>query len=226
MRVAVVGDSEEATGVRAALAEESVSLVGREAADVLVTVGDDAFVATATTLPGTPLFPVGSAGRTPAADALEPLTTASESDALAESVHSILAVEHDGQRRAAAIDLTLMTSEPTRISEYAVVHADGRREEFRSDGVVLATPFGSDRYARAAGGPILDAGTGVSVVPISPFATRSDSWVLTPPVRLSVERDDDVTLFADGRAAQTVSPLSPIDVTAAGSVRLLRQRHR
>lgn len=109
----------------------------------------------------------------------------------------------------ALFDLMLVSGEPARISEYAVF--DGEREvgRFRADGVVVATPAGSRGYARAAGSPVLgpDAGV-VSVIPIAPFATDADRWVL-PPERLAVcvERDETpIELLADDTTAGTVVP--------------------
>ena len=118
----------------------------------------------------------------------------------------------------AVFDAALMTTEPAKISEYAL-HADGRVvDRFRADGVVVATPLGSHGYARAAGGPIVEPGTGLTVVPVSPFATNADAWVLQPGFRLAVERDESrVSLFADDREVG--------DVTAGGSITVsIRER--
>ena len=117
--------------------------------------------------------------------------------------HRPLSLAVGATRATAVYDCTLVTSEPARISEYAV-NGDGRPPTtFRADGVVVTTPLGSDGYARAAGGPRLAPGTGLAVVPIAPFATKAETWVCRPPLTLSVERDDDVTVFADGRALET-----------------------
>jgi len=72
------------------------------------------------------------------------------------------------------------------------------------------------------------AGTGVAVVPIAPFATIADTWVLEPPLSVSVERDNSVTVYADsdrltaGTAGLTVEiawgqPISILDWRAADS---------
>lgn len=129
-----------------------------------------------------------------------------------------------GDKQSTAVfDTTLMTSEPARISEYTI-RVDGRpHAEFRADGVVVASPLGSSGYSRAAGGPQLAPGTGVGVVPIASFATMTDTWVLTPPVSVRVERDDSVSVFADtSRLAtggseltveiETGEPLTLVDV--------------
>ena len=124
----------------------------------------------------------------------------------------------DGRSRA-LFDLALVTAEPARISEYTVLTGGRRVATFRADGVVVATPVGSTGYARAAEGPVLASGTGVvAVVPVSPFATDADRWVLPADgVGLLVERDETpVRLIADGRDAGAVPPRRPLDVSTRG----------
>jgi NAD+ kinase len=131
-----------------------------------------------------------------------------------------LVVSVDGHESRAAFDTTLITSEPARISEYGV-SVDGRRDTFRADGVVVASPLGSYGYARAAGGPQLDFGTGLAVVPIAPFATIADTWVLEPPLSVSVERDDSVTVFADTTELATGRSELTVDVTTGQPLSLV-----
>lgn len=120
----------------------------------------------------------------------------------------------------ALFDVMLVTDEPARISEYTVRSGGVRVDTFRADGVVVATPSGSTGYARAAGSPVVGPGTGVvSVVPISPFATNVDSWVLdTDGVSLVVERDETpVELLADGRPSGSVVPGETVRIREDGS---------
>ncbi len=124
-----------------------------------------------------------------------------------------LSVTAGGNTSTAVFDTTLVTSEPARISEYALTVDDRTHAEFRADGVVVATPLGSSGYGRTTGGPLLEPGTGVAVVPIAPFATHTDTWVLEPPLSIRVQRDDSVTVFADTtQLAVGVTPLTT-DVT-------------
>ncbi|RDI71138.1 NAD(+)/NADH kinase [Halopelagius longus] len=149
--------------------------------------------------------------------------------------HPTVSVRVDGETAGRALtDVTLMTSEPARISEYSVAErrpsdgptdAGGRAEvdSFRADGVVAATPLGSAGYARAAGGSVLDADAGLAVVPIAPYATTTDSWVLQSPVTLSVRRDDAaVSLILDDEVARDVPPDVPVEIDADGEIPLLR----
>lgn len=133
--------------------------------------------------------------------------------------------------------VALVTAAPASISEFAVAaEADVSNHDaaaetsaapiarFRADGVVVATPVGSDGYARTAGGPIIVDGTDVgAVVPISPFATDPDHWVVSlSGVSLTVERDDvDVELFVDGHSLGSVTPETPVRIGRDGTLRLV-----
>ncbi len=141
-----------------------------------------------------------------------------------EVTHPILSLGTDatgGDRARALFDLALVTAEPARISEYTVLHGDERVSTVRADGIVVATPAGSTGYARAADGPVLAPETGVvTVVPISPFATDADHWVLPDDgVGLRVERDEAVVdLVADGREVDSVEAGHTLWVSTSGSL--------
>lgn len=193
--------------------------------DVLVAVGEAALTALAAAPPAVPVLPVAAdLGR----HAVAPDRLADALRALAGGghrtvAHPVLAARVGDESARALLDVTLMTSEPARISEYAV-RADGERvDAVRADGVVVATPAGSDGYARDAGGPLLGPGTGVCVVPVAPFATRTDSWVLAPPVGLSVERDDGpVALYVDGTEVRPLVHGDAVEVRVADGVEFVR----
>ena len=222
VRVAIRGDD----GVADAVAAAGASLVDEADADALVVVGDAALVSLAERPPSAPVLPVSagdghhSVARSRVRDAL-----AAVDDATTRVVEgSLLDVFLDGSRvgRAAA-DATLMTSAPAKISEYAVFADGDPVEQVRADGVVVATPLGSGGYARSAGGPVVGHGAGLSVVPVAPFATLSDSWVLSPPLTLTVERDEgDVSLYLDDRYAADVTTDATVDVERGPSVSFLR----
>lgn len=138
--------------------------------------------------------------------------------------HPILGVDVGGERVGRAVmDVTLMTAEPARISEFAV-HVGGETlDSVRADGIVAATPLGSSGYSRAAGGSVLAPGAGLTVVPVAPFATRSDTWVADGDVRLTVERGKNaVSLFLDDEFDRGVGRADPIDVAADGRFEAVR----
>lgn len=114
--------------------------------------------------------------------------------------HPVLAVDVGDERVGhAAFDAMVVTSDPVGISEYRIV-ARVELDTVRADGVVVATPAGSHRYARAVGGSRIVANAPVAaVVPVAPFTITPERWVvdLDTPVEVSSERDVDVSIVVD-----------------------------
>lgn len=213
--VGIVGDPP--AGLDAALADadvdsrsgavESVLAAGP---DLVVAAGETACLDAARAAPEAPVLAVDagrgfrSVGRAVAPDVVGRVV---EEGAATESI-PVLSVEHDGETVGRAVaDVTLLSAEVAHISEYSAATGDVSVSRFRADGVVVATPAGSAGYARRVGGPVIAPETGVgAIVPVAPFATDPDHWVVSlADVRLSVERDETpVALFADDREVATV----------------------
>jgi NAD+ kinase len=194
-------------------------------ADLVVAVGDAGARAVATAPPSVPTLPVGYPGplSIPPDDLPEVLGAHDRGETWTVA-HPSLAAGVDGRSVGRALaDVTLMTAEPARISEYAVATGGRRVDDFRADGVVVATPLGSAGYARDAGGPVVTPGGGLAVVPVAPFATRSDTRVVAADVSLTVVRDDAaVVLLVDDRETAPVPGHATVSVRTAGSFPLLR----
>lgn len=235
-RLGVVGDGATADRVAAAAADAEATAVRGTPTEVVdadseavVAVGESALLALVRAGVSVPVLPVAAGpgyGSVP------------ETDAVA-AVESLLAGEFDPDPRAvlaasvggdpagrAFADAMLVTSEPARISEYAVRSDGAAVASFRADGVVVSTPTGSPGYGRDAGGPLLEPGSGVvGVVPVAPFAVDVDHWVLDAeePVSLTVERDEaEVSLLLDDRRARTVPPDTPVELVRDGVLRVAR----
>ncbi|WP_277553747.1 hypothetical protein [Halobaculum limi] len=223
-RAALVGDD--------GLLREAVEATGGTVVDaagdpdVVLTLGEGALVETARAGPAAPLLPVaaGSGYHTVRRTAVDEALAAVAAGASWTVSHAMLSIDVGGERRERAVlDATLMTAEPARISEYAVDTAGEELDRFRSDGVVVATPAGSNGYARDAGGSVLAPGTGLIIVPVSPFATLTDTWVVDDEAVLRVERDDcDVRLVVDGEVAGVVPPKTNIRIAVDGHVPFCR----
>jgi NAD+ kinase len=238
--VAVVG-GDRAAALRDALADLPYRSAERAAADVVVAVGDDALRDVVVAAPDAPVIPVGSRRFAVDADrAARRLRTLLDAavrgdefddgpadgpgvDGVRRAAHPVLAVDAEGgERRRAAFDAALVTAEPARISEFAIEFADGTPASFRADGVVVATPLGSDGYANAVGGPVVEPGGGLSVAPIAPFRTRANTWIAATRLSLSVEREtESVALVVDGRERGAVTPHRSIAIEAVDSVALV-----
>lgn len=127
----------------------------------------------------------------------------------------------DGTRHRALYDVTLATDEPARISEYGIESHGKSIDQFRADGVVVATPVGSHGYANAVDGPVLSAAIeAVVAAPIAPFDTHTDRWVLpNDDLSLSVERDEGaVAVSVDGRTLETITVDTRVHITTDGSL--------
>lgn len=136
----------------------------------------------------------------------------------------VLDVAVDGEHRTRALaDVMLVTAGPARISGYAVATGERAVADFRADGVVVATPLGSHGYTSRVDGPTVAPGTGVAaVVPVAPFATDPDHWVLPlSDVELRVVRDEHaVELHADHRTVGTIPPGAPVSLSVADHLTL------
>ncbi|WP_049924043.1 NAD(+)/NADH kinase [Halopiger djelfimassiliensis] len=198
---------------------------------VLVAAGEPALTGIARARPGVPVLPVGpipgieSVDRTHLSEALAAVL---EGDVRVRP-RTILAAEVDragdaadtDTRSRALFDVTLVTDEPARISEYGVRSRGDVVATFRADGVVVATPAGSHGYASAIEAPQVSAAVdAVAVAPIAPFVTQTRRWVLPDDdVVLTVERDEgNVTLVADDRSVASVAVGARVTVSADGTL--------
>ncbi|AGB36864.1 NAD(+)/NADH kinase [Natronococcus occultus] len=136
----------------------------------------------------------------------------------------ILEARLNGQRYRGLFDVSMVTAEPARISEYSV-RTDGELvDSVRADGVVVATPAGTHGYAGAVDAPALSpALEAVAVAPIAPFATRARQWVVpNEGIELRVERDEcSITLVVDDRAVGSVPIGSSVGIGVDGRLRML-----
>jgi NAD+ kinase len=131
---------------------------------------------------------------------------------LEASVHLAGAEEEDG-RHDALNDFyfrpCLDEESPTCLLELDI---DGEVvDQYRGDGLIIATPTGSTGYAMAASGPIIHPGIeAIVVTPICPMSLSSRTVVVPPGSRLTVwplgESSRRVKLWKDGAAATVLEP--------------------
>jgi NAD+ kinase len=213
------GDVELVVGAGDALAAEP---------RVVVAIGQSALREVARRRPGAPVLPVdaGSGVRSVrAADVGSALRSVLADEATVEH-HPVVGVDVGGERVAEAVyDVLVVTAAPAHISEYRVRADEEPVATFRADGVHAATPAGTTGYARSAGSPVVPAGSSVcTVVPVAPFATTLDDWVLpVEDVRIDVLRDEtDIALRVDGEREASLSTGAPVALKVDGTVDLLR----
>ncbi|MEF8779629.1 MAG: hypothetical protein V5A46_02970 [Haloferacaceae archaeon] len=225
MKVAFAGAEADDLGLADVLEGRDGSIVPISDADVVVAVGESALLTLAREGVDVPVLPVAAGqGRHVVAkpDAADALGSVLDGEAR-RVTHSRLQVVVDGGRVATALyDVALVTTDPARISEYVVDEAGETLASVRSDGIVVATPAGSAGYAKAADGPVLSPGTGLSVVPVAPFTTHPEAWVVDGEVSITVAREDDVSLIADETVVRKVGSGEPVTIRRGEPVVLLR----
>ena len=91
-------------------------------------------------------------------------------------------------------------------------------QNYRGDGVIVATPTGSTAYSMSAGGPILDARLDALVMtPICPHSLQSSAMVFSADRSLTVLLDstypEEVLVTCDGRTSFAVGTGARIIVT-------------
>lgn len=192
--------------------------------DAVVAAGERSLRSVAVERPSAPVLPV-DAGRgvrsVPRSD-VEGAVDALVAGAHDTETHPVLDVTVDGEQTASALfDVALVPAEAARISEYAVNAAEDRIGPFRADGVVVATAAGATGYARRVGGPVFAPEAEVlAAVPIAPFATDPDHWILPlAAASITVERDEvAVRVLADDRAVASVGDGDAVEVVPDGAI--------
>lgn len=212
-----------------AAAAEGVEVARGSAADVVdaapeavVAVGERAVIDLVAESVACPILPVRAG---PGLDSVDLDTAAGSLERIPAGEFSrlsrpVLAVSSgDDHVGRAVYDAMLVTSEPARISEFSIAAA-APIDRFRADGVVAATPAGSHGYAKAAGGPVVEAQSDVvTVVPVGAFTIRPGRWVVEPPVTIGIERDEgEISLLLDDRIRRTVPNDRPVEVSISGRV--------
>jgi NAD+ kinase len=223
MKVAVRGDRAAVESAVGVVGGAVVPEDGDADADAVVAVGEAAVRSAVDDRPTAPLLPVTDDGgrHLVARSSLTAALTAVASGETRVRTHPVLACERDGTVVGHAVrEVTLMTARPGTISEYSVVADDGRLASVRADGVVVAPPLGSDRYAAAAGGAVVGPGSGVAVVPVAPFSTATDTWVVDPArgVEAGIEREGEVAVVVDGVRRADAGRGTTVRVERAGGL--------
>lgn len=100
--------------------------------------------------------------------------------------------------------------------------------EYRADGLIVATPTGSTAYSLSAGGPLISPSAGVFVItPVCPHTLSQRSLVLDDRVVIGMEphpdADEPMLFTADGRDCVEVAAGDRVEVKRADrELKLLR----
>ncbi len=96
-------------------------------------------------------------------------------------------------------EVVIATSEPAKLLKLRVLLDNKPIEEFRADGLVIATPTGSTAYSMSAGGPIVDPKVEAFIlVPLAPYKLSARPFVVPNNSNIKVE------LLRKGKTADLV----------------------
>jgi NAD+ kinase len=129
-------------------------------------------------------------------------------------------------------EITLARGETGRLVSLTAKVDGELLNDYRADGLIVATPTGSTAYSLSAGGPLIAPGAGVFLItPICPHSLSQRALVLSDScvVELSSEdRDSDPMIFTvDGRDSVRIEPGDHIEVRKSQrSFHLLRLEGR
>ncbi|MFW6017524.1 MAG: NAD(+)/NADH kinase [Halapricum sp.] len=223
VRVHVTGGSLDAPA-------DAATVTDRDAADVVVAIGESALLDLAREGCSTPVLPVeaGTGVRSVSRKRVEPALDSVRDGHTTELELPVLGVEIDGQSLGRALfDVMLVTEQAAHISEFELETPTERMAQFRADGVVLATAAGTSGYARRLDAPVFAPETrAAAVVPVAAFATSLDQWVVPVPERgpvlqAQIAREEaDVTLLVDDRDVGRAPPLTPIEAAVVDTLRV------
>jgi NAD+ kinase len=106
-------------------------------------------------------------------------------------------------------EVALITASPAKMIEFEILVDGSLMEDFRADGVIIATSTGSTAYAMSAGGPIVDPRVdAIVMVPMAPFKLSSRPWVIPGDSTIEVKLKlplKEALVVVDGQSATTIS---------------------
>ncbi|HON35808.1 MAG: NAD(+)/NADH kinase [Methanothrix sp.] len=116
-------------------------------------------------------------------------------------------------------EIALITASPAKMIEFEILVDGSLMEDFRADGVIIATATGSTAYAMSAGGPIVDPRVdAIVLVPMAPFKLSSRPWVMPGgsviEVRLKLP-EKEALVVVDGQSSTSVSSQDRIVISKA-----------
>lgn len=145
----------------------------------------------------------------------------------------VLSVTAEDTLGRAIRDVTVLTDEPARISEFELTRGSGDNTSFalsadgmvsfRADGAVIATPAGTHGYAGTAGNLTISPETGLAVVPIAPFQIDPRQWVLPfEQLTCTIRRQGvPITIQLDGTQRAMITGGDNIKITPVGTIDVL-----
>jgi NAD+ kinase len=120
-----------------------------------------------------------------------------------------LKILKDGERVSDCLnEVVFHTAHVAKMRHFKITIDGSLADDFRADGVMIATPTGSTSYAMSAGGPIIDPRVEAMVmVPIAPFKLSGRPLVI--PAKSCIEME----LVLDGQEIISLSGSEKVEMT-------------
>ncbi|MCX6668472.1 MAG: NAD(+)/NADH kinase [Methanothrix sp.] len=116
-------------------------------------------------------------------------------------------------------EVALLTASPAKMIEFEIMVDGSLMEDFRADGVIIATSTGSTAYAMSAGGPIVDPRVdAIVLVPMAPFKLSSRPWVIPGGSVIEVKLKlpmKEALVVVDGQSTTTISVNDTVVISKA-----------
>ena len=116
-------------------------------------------------------------------------------------------------------DVIITSGMRSKIAEFSLFSQNGKILDYRSDGLIVATPTGSTAYSFSAGGPVIDPTAEIiSVTPLCPHTLLRGSVLLAPTTEITVfgkTRDlamTDIHITMDGKNSRLISKDAKIHI--------------
>lgn len=116
-------------------------------------------------------------------------------------------------------EVAVLTASPAKMIEFVIMVDGFIMEDFRADGVIIATSTGSTAYAMSAGGPIVDPRVdAIVLVPVAPFKLSSRPWVIPGGSVIEVKLklpEKEALVVVDGQSTTTISVKDALVISKA-----------
>jgi NAD+ kinase len=120
---------------------------------------------------------------------------------------------------SATNEIAFLTASPAKMIEFEIMVDGSLMEDFRADGVIIATSTGSTAYAMSAGGPIVDPRVdAIVLVPMAPFKLSSRPWVIPGDSEIDVRLklpEKEALVVVDGQTSTVISSKDSVVVRKA-----------
>lgn len=219
----------EALGEREFYTDDEI----REQADLVIVLGGDGTLISAVRLLGmkeTPILGInlgrlGFLTETRASDAIPAIKSVLDGDYRMErrmKLHSHLLEDDEKVLEIDVLnDLVINKSDVARIIEMSLYINKVLVNEYRADGLIVATPTGSTAYSLAAGGPIVHPGLeSMIITPICPQGLSNRPIVISDDSEIEIRiktRNERVSITFDGQVYRQLDTEKTIKVKKASS---------